>query len=144
MRKARTAVADELALEIRTRMRILGGLHDRLDLFAELVVRHAHDRDIRDRGMQGEEVLDLPRMDVDPAADDDLAGPSGSTWPRSPAVPAAPDRRNQTTPTSPEGSSRPSTSAMKSSPSTARPTEPGCSSHSSGPIAVLPKPSEAP
>ena len=50
-------------------------LHDRLDLLAELPVRHADDRDVEHVGMLDEHVLDLDAVHVLAAADDHVLGP---------------------------------------------------------------------
>src|SRR3954447_8060206 len=51
----------------------VAGRHDeRDDLLAPALGRHARDRDLRDGGMVLERRLDLARVDVEPAADDEL------------------------------------------------------------------------
>ena len=45
-------------------------LDDRLDLFAHFGVRYADHRDVENLRVQGEGVLDLLRIDVDPTGDD--------------------------------------------------------------------------
>ncbi|CDZ91665.1 hypothetical protein RHRU231_860046 [Rhodococcus ruber] len=52
-------------------------LDDRPDRFAHLGVGHADHRDVEHLGVQGECVLDLLRVDVDPAGDDGEHGPVG-------------------------------------------------------------------
>src|SRR3984893_17736801 len=53
------------------------GLHNGLHLLAHLRVGNAENRGIEDLWVQGEHILDLLRVDVHPARDDQVHGPVG-------------------------------------------------------------------
>ena len=59
----------------RRRRRAGAQHHVRLHRLARVRVRHADDADLGDAGMLGEHLLDLGRIDVEPADDDEVLGP---------------------------------------------------------------------
>ena len=70
VRDLRLHVGDELCGQRVVRLDPLGDLHDGLDLFSHLGIGDADHRDGMNRGVHGQRVLDLLRIDVHPAQDD--------------------------------------------------------------------------
>ncbi|MFC4945804.1 hypothetical protein [Pseudonocardia sp. GCM10023141] len=68
-------MGDQLGRQVRTRRCQGRRFDDRGDLLPELLVRHPDHSRVRDRRMGDQDVLDLTRVDVDPAGDDQIGPP---------------------------------------------------------------------
>src|SRR6185437_11004557 len=68
--KARAAIGDQFLGELRRRVLPVQRLHHRLHFLAEILVRHADDRDVGDSRMGDQEVLRFLRIDVDAYGND--------------------------------------------------------------------------